>query len=90
MICKTILVFGRVQGVGFRNWTFKKAIEIDVSGIVKNMEDSTVYIEVKGEQKNVDLFIKSCSIGPTLSKVNRLEITEVALLPYTDFKIIRK
>ena len=67
MKSKFVKIYGRVQGVGFRSWTKKKAEEFSLTGWVKNCEDSTVECEVCGESKNVDLFLQSCLKVPLLS-----------------------
>ncbi len=89
MICKSLVVSGKVQGVGYRNWTYKKAIEHGLSGIVKNQMDGSVYIEIKGEEKQVDAFIRSCYHGPLLSNVKQIIVNDEAVLHYDDFKITR-
>ena len=33
---KHLLIFGKVQGVGFRHWLYVKATEKNISGWVKN------------------------------------------------------
>ncbi len=41
-------VTGRVQGVGFRYYAQKKALELGVNGYVRNRPDGSVYIEAEG------------------------------------------
>ncbi|ABB39240.1 acylphosphatase [Oleidesulfovibrio alaskensis G20] len=42
-------VHGRVQGVGFRYWTKRKAAALGLRGWVKNAPDGTVMLEAAGE-----------------------------------------
>lgn len=49
---------GHVQGVGFRYHTSKIAHEFEVCGMVKNLEDGRVYLEVEGEEQEVKGFIE--------------------------------
>jgi acylphosphatase len=39
---------GRVQGVGFRMYVQQHAMELDMTGWVKNMDDGSVTMEVPG------------------------------------------
>ena len=48
---KYINVTGRVQGVGFRYTTYQLAIEIGLTGTVKNEDDGSVTIEAVGTKE---------------------------------------
>ena len=60
-----IHVYGRVQGVFFRDNTRNIAQQLGLVGFVKN-EDSGggVYIEAEGPQEQLDEFLKWCKKGP--------------------------
>ena len=45
---------GRVQGVGFRMFVQQNALELGITGWVKNMDDGTVTMEVQGTQEAID------------------------------------
>lgn len=68
-----ITVFGRVQGVGFRYYTQKKALELKLNGFVRNKPNGSVYIEAEGNSKNVDEFVDWCSHGPEWARVDKME-----------------
>ena len=80
-------VYGKVQGVGFRFYTQKKAAELDISGYVKNMPDGSVYIEAEGESNQLEIFINWCETGPSWARVIKLDQQKVPLVNYTDFKV---
>lgn len=48
---------GRVQGVGFRYTVMDLARGFDVSGWVRNVEDGSVELLVRGEKAEVDEFL---------------------------------
>lgn len=66
-----IRVFGRVQGVGFRAWTVRQALDLNLTGFVRNRRDGSVEILAEGEQVS-ELLIR-CQRGPTFARVDRIE-----------------
>jgi acylphosphatase len=66
-------VFGRVQGVGFRYYTQKKADEFGIHGFAKNRPDGSVYIEAEGEEGLLEAFVFWCEEGPAWARVSRGE-----------------
>lgn len=82
-----LTIFGRVQGVGFRFYTQRKARELDVSGFVKNQTDGTVYIEAEGIEENLDRFILWCYEGPTWAHVSNVNRQDVPVCGFDGFSI---
>jgi acylphosphatase len=68
----TIRITGKVQGVGFRFYTHKKANELGVKGFVKNMRDGSVYCEVEGSEEKVDEFMLWIHHGPEWARVEKV------------------
>ena len=69
-----IRIKGRVQGIGFRYWTVKKAQEIGgVSGWVHNAADGSVEILMRGEEENIEQMLLACHRGPVLARVDNVE-----------------
>ncbi|HJN05894.1 MAG TPA: acylphosphatase [Bacteroidales bacterium] len=82
-----IKVYGIVQGVGFRFYTNKKAIELGISGYVQNKPDGSVYIEAEGDETDLMTFIDWCNIGPQWARVTKVETQIVPAINYIDFQI---
>jgi acylphosphatase len=82
-----IQVFGRVQGVGFRYYTEKKALELDIAGFVQNKGDGSVYIEAEGEELNLEQFSEWCKSGPYWANVHECRISEMPPLNINGFKV---
>jgi acylphosphatase len=80
-------VYGKVQGVGFRFYTHKKANELGIKGHVRNRPDGSVYIEAAGEAEMLEMFINWCETGPTWAHVSKLEKQEIPLFDADDFRI---
>ena len=81
-------ITGKVQNVGFRYHTKQMAEVLSVYGYVKNMYDGSVFIEVEGEEKNVNEFVEWCRKGPSRAVVENIEINGEAVSGFSDFKAI--
>lgn len=74
MIGRRVRIFGRVQGVFFRNWTMDKACGLGVRGWVRNRRDGSVELAAYGREEAVETLIAHCRIGPPAAKVERIEV----------------
>ena len=88
LICRQIKVLGKVQGVWFRDSTLKKAKALGIKGFVKNQADGSVYIEAEGTPPAMKNFIDWCHEGPTFAKVESVEIEEMELTYFEQFRIV--
>jgi acylphosphatase len=71
-----LIVRGKVQGVCFRYYTKKKAIEFNLKGYVKNNYDNdTVEIVVEGNKQDIEKLVLWTNNGPSDAKVEKLDIT---------------
>jgi len=82
-----IKVFGRVQGVLFRQSTAYKAEELGITGFVRNDYDGSVYLEVEGKRDILDKFVVWCRRGPSFAKVTKVEVVESSLQKFSGFVI---
>lgn len=76
MINLKINIFGKVQGVWFRVHTKEQADKLSLSGFVRNQADGSVYVEVSGEEENINKFLNWIKIGPELSRVDQVNIND--------------
>ena len=53
-VCSKAKVTGKVQGVYFRASTQEQAIDLSLSGYVKNMSDGSVEVLACGDKNNVE------------------------------------
>jgi acylphosphatase len=53
------------------------------------MPDESVYAEVEGDEKKVDLFIQWCKVGSPLSKVESISLSDLKLKGESSFEILR-
>ena len=71
-----ILIYGFVQGVGFRFAVQRAASSRDVSGWVRNRPDGAVEAVFEGEPEDVDALVDFCRRGPRGAEVERVEVEE--------------
>lgn len=64
-----VRIEGRVQGVGYRLWTERKAAELGLVGWVRNRYDGSVEAVFQGPQATVDAMIEACRRGPSAAAV---------------------
>ena len=73
MNCKRLIISGRVQGVGNRQWMMEKARDLGVSGWVRNRIDGSVEALVAGDTAAVEELLRLCRRGPRLAVVVTIE-----------------
>lgn len=78
--CVKITVFGKVQGVGYREYVKRHAQKCDVEGSIQNNEDGSVVIYAAGLPDNLDNLIDHIYQGSPTATVSEvaIEISQVA------------
>lgn len=69
----TITITGKVQEVGFRFSALDEALELGLTGFVKNQGKNQVYIEAEGEVEKLKAFLKWCHLGPKGAKIDKVD-----------------
>jgi acylphosphatase len=69
-----LFVSGLVQGVGFRYFAYQKAINLDLSGYVRNVFSGDVEIEAEGDRSLIEDFINDLKIGPRAAHVADVKV----------------
>ncbi|KAI2856451.1 hypothetical protein CBS12448_4420 [Aspergillus niger] len=67
-----------LAGVGFRDFTQKRATQYDVKGWVKNTHCGRVEGEAQGTEDSLQKFLKDINNGPRHAHVVKLEKKEIA------------
>jgi acylphosphatase len=73
------LISGRVQGVGFRWYTLRRAEECGVVGWVRNLPDGRVEAVGMGNPHSVAAFHAALTQGPRLAHVENVDKVDIAL-----------
>jgi acylphosphatase len=76
---RRVLISGRVQGVGYREWTRRTADRHGLEGWVRNRTDGRVEAVFVGDRDRVLHMIEACREGPLHAEVSRIEETEATL-----------
>lgn len=69
-----VYVQGKVQGVFFRASTRDKAVDLGVTGWVKNRSDGSVEAVFEGTKELVDKILTWCRKGPSGAFVQQIEV----------------
>lgn len=69
-----VRIFGRVQGVFFRNWAMERARSLGVRGWVRNRRDGSVELVAFGDDEAVEALTAACRTGPPAAEVERIEV----------------
>jgi acylphosphatase len=70
----TVTIHGRVQGVAFRHFACRRAMELGVTGWVRNLPDGSVEGLFEGFGSAVADMVAWCRSGPPGARVDRLDI----------------
>lgn len=67
-----VQITGRVQGVGFRFATVRRAHELGVTGWVRNQEDGSVQALLQGDADQIDQMLAWLRYGPPRARVDEV------------------
>ena len=65
-------IFGRVQGVGYRDWAMQVALRLALAGWVRNLTDGSVQAFVYGPEEAIAAFTAACQAGPAMARVQHV------------------
>lgn len=77
MVAVRAAVRGRVQGVGFRDATLRKARALGVMGWVRNADDGSVLVHAEGDEAAVMGLTAFLRKGPRAAAVSEVEVENV-------------
>lgn len=76
VIRRELRITGKVQGVGYRKWFARQAIQRAIDGTVSNFEDGSVRAVVQGTLSAIDDLVRHASKGPARAVVKQIAIVE--------------
>ena len=77
-VTKHLIVRGRVQGVGFREYLRREAEHLNVNGWVRNRHDGTVEAMLHGWPEDVAKILNWARRGPPGARVTALQVDEAS------------
>jgi acylphosphatase len=82
------IVTGNVQGVGFRYFVQKTALNLGLTGWVRNLSNGDVELEAEGEAAILESFLETVRTGHRWAHVSNIEATRFPdNKSYSDFEI---
>ena len=83
-------VTGTVQGVGFRYFVLKLAVDLDLRGWTANQADGSVRVVAEGSRTQLDVLLSGLNRGPRHSRVKQVATQwSEFLAEFDDFDIRR-
>ena len=70
-----VRIQGRVQGVNFRYATRARAMELGLTGWVRNLPDGRVEATFEGKDKDLQAVLGWCRKGPPSARVEDVEVS---------------
>jgi acylphosphatase len=82
-----VRIEGRVQGVGYRAFAEMAAIDLNLSGWVRNRRDGSVEAVFQGEAAAVAEMLRRCEQGPPGARVDVVEIIGEGVGGFDGFEV---
>ncbi len=71
-----VLISGKVQGVGFRNFTQRNAQKLGIKGHAKNLKNGKVEVVAVGHKSDLEKLLKKLHVGPPSANVKDVKKEE--------------
>ena len=84
---KRWFIRGRVQGVGYRYFAQRAAVELGLTGYARNLDDGRVEVYAAGPVAKLSETAGMLHCGPRWSDVRGVEEQEAAVQDYGSFRI---
>lgn len=69
-----MIVMGKVQGVGYREFVKKHADNLEIEGTIQNSEDENVVVNACGPSDNLEKLIDFIYKGTTTTSVKDVQV----------------
>ena len=87
-IAVRLLIDGRVQGVGYRQWMAGSARGLGLRGFVRNLSDGRVEAVIAGAPERIEQLIRRAQRGPKSAWVSNVSREATAAPEQTGFDIL--
>ena len=86
-VARKLRLYGRVQGVFFRQWTVDQARSSGIAGWVRNHPDGTLEAHLEGDEAAVAQLVERMRRGPQQARVDDLMVEDAAPEDLTGFSV---
>jgi acylphosphatase len=83
-----VLVTGRVQGVAFRYYAQDRAVELGLTGWVRNLSDGRVELRMEGSADALESMKDWLHRGPPAARVRSVVVSELPAEGFEGFQIL--
>jgi len=85
-----VVVYGKVQGIGYRNFVKLYAKMLNLKGYVRNLPEDKVEALFVGKNEDIEKMIEIMKTSHPLAKITKIkkEELEVQELNFNDFEIL--
>jgi acylphosphatase len=70
----TAIITGEVQGVGYRAYARRHALDLDLAGHAENLSDGRVEVVAEGDRHDLEHFLVKLRTGPAHAMVMHIDI----------------
>ncbi len=82
------IISGKVQGIGYRYFVYRKARRLGLVGTVENLPDGTVRVIAQGDESELKAYIEYLKRGTIFSRVDAVDEKWSSTEPtFADFQI---
>ncbi len=74
-VAAEIIIEGDIQGVGYRNFAQRKALQLGLAGYVMNLKNGNVRVRAEGPRELIEELARDLEKGPPLARVGKLSVT---------------
>jgi acylphosphatase len=86
-----VIIYGRVQKAGFRDFIDEIAFNLNLNGYVKNLKDGTVQVICEGEESSIKKLLEKINIKQYPIRVEKIDIGySKPTGEFTTFEVIRE
>jgi acylphosphatase len=68
-----LIISGDVQSVGYREYVYRQAVRLGLTGLVRNIDEKKVWIVCEGEPDKIEEFIRDIKVNDALAKVDSID-----------------
>lgn len=83
-----VFISGKVQGVSYRGFARRAALELGLKGWVRNLYDGRVEAVAEGKRADLEIYLTKIEAGPAVARIEDLDVRwEPFTGEFPDFRI---